>query len=105
MNKRKKRLNNMTVIYKNNNPQFMNNFLNDIKKNNSIKKKYQKKKSIIDEIKEFESNNINRKLSIKKMRNQGLNKNKIKDNSDKELIHLMIKMNDNENMKNLFKNS
>jgi len=39
------------------------------------------------------------------MRNQGLNKNKIKDNSDKELIHLMIKMNDNENMKNLFKNS
>ena len=103
LNKRKKRLNNMTVIYKNNNPQF--NFLNDIKKNNSIKKKYQKKKSIIDEIKEFESNNINRKLSIKKMRNQGLNKNKIKDNSDKELIHLMIKMNDNENMKNLFKNS
>jgi hypothetical protein len=39
------------------------------------------------------------------MRNQGLKVNKIKDNSDKELIHLMLKMNDNENMKNLFNKS
>jgi hypothetical protein len=106
-NKRKKRLNNMTVMYKNTNQMFINNFLNDNNKNENKnnRKKYLKRKSIIDEIKEFEDKNINKKNSIKKMRNQGLKVNKIKDNSDKELIHLMLKMNDNENMKNLFNKS
>ena len=97
----------MTVMYKNTNQAFINNFLNDNnkKENKNNRKKYLKRKSLIEEIKEFEDKNINKKNSIKKMRNQGLKVNKIKDNSDKELIHLMLKMNDNENMKNLFNKS